>query len=190
MRLSPLTRDQLTPEQRSVLEDIENGPRGNGRKGIGLIGPFGALVRAPAVGSEVQALGAAVRFASKLPENIKEIAICTAGAFYQAKFEFSAHRQLAKNAGVDEQCIEQIRVGKQPELKGDELSSYQIANDLLQNHTLSDKTYSAGVAAFGESGVIELVTTVGYYGLICFTLNSFHIPLEKGMDDPFPENPA
>ena len=61
MRLSPVERDDLDDEQRKVLEAIENGPRGTGRPGIGMIGPFGAWVRAPSVGQSIQAVGEAIR---------------------------------------------------------------------------------------------------------------------------------
>jgi 4-carboxymuconolactone decarboxylase len=42
-------------------------------------------------------------------------------------------------------------------------------------------------AAFGEQGVVEIVTTIGYYSLISLTLNAFEVPLSTQMDDPWPE---
>ena len=97
MRLSPIDRENLSEKQQQVLNAIEQGPRGASRPGIGLIGPFGAWVRAPSVGNAIQAVGEAVRFNGSLPENIKEVVICTVGVFYRSKFEFSAHRALALN---------------------------------------------------------------------------------------------
>ena len=102
MRLSPLDRTDLNAEQQEVLEAIEKGPRGANNPGIGMIGPFGWWVRAPKVGYSIQALGEAIRFGGSLPENIKEVAICAVGAYYRSKFEFAAHRRLAKLAGVNE----------------------------------------------------------------------------------------
>jgi hypothetical protein len=43
------------------------------------------------------------------------------------------------------------------------------------------------VECFSESGAVELVTTIGYYCLICLTLNAFEVPLSKEMEDPWPE---
>ena len=54
MRLVPIERDELNDQQRTVLEAIENGPRAAGRPGIGMIGPFGAWVRAPNIGQAIQ----------------------------------------------------------------------------------------------------------------------------------------
>jgi 4-carboxymuconolactone decarboxylase len=187
MRLSPIDRDNLTPEQNAVLNTIEAGPRGEGRPGIGLIGPFGAWVRAPSIGDPVQALGSAIRFGTSLPENVKEVAICTVGAYYRSRFEFSAHRALAIRAGVAAEHLDQLIAGEEADFSGTELIAHTIASQMLNQHGLLDETYQTGLTAFTEAGMIELVTTIGYYCLISLTLNSFQIPLEPGMTDPFPD---
>jgi 4-carboxymuconolactone decarboxylase len=52
-RFPPLTQDQMTDEQRTVVDAIQSGPRG-----AGLRGPFNALVRSPALCDLVQRVGA------------------------------------------------------------------------------------------------------------------------------------
>ncbi|MFT5209499.1 MAG: 4-carboxymuconolactone decarboxylase [Flavobacterium sp.] len=188
MRLTPIERDQLSPNQQEVLNSIEQGPRGKGGSGIGMIGPFGAWVRSPAVGHSVQALGSAIRFGSSLPKNIMEVAICTVGAHYKSKFEFSTHRRLAIRAGVDESLLDTLGATGTAAFQDREITSHKVALELLENHRITDTTYTEGIAAFTENGMIELVATVGYYCLISLTLNAFEIPLEDGMTDPFPEN--
>jgi 4-carboxymuconolactone decarboxylase len=187
MRLSPIDRDDLNDEQRTVLEAIESGPRGEGRAGIGMIGPFGAWVRAPSVGRAIQGAGEAIRFNTSLPPNIQEVAICTVGVHHQSHFEFSAHRALAIKAGVTERALDQLTAGEHPDFSGDEQLSYSIASQLLNQHRILDDTYAHGLEVFGETAMIELITTVGYYCLISLTLNAFEIPLEPGMKDPFAE---
>jgi 4-carboxymuconolactone decarboxylase len=186
MRLTPVTRGELAPDQQQVLDEIEQGPRANGRPGIGLIGPFGVWVRAPNVGGAIQKVGEAIRFTTSLPGNIQEVAICTVGAFYHSKFEFSTHKALALKVGVSESNLNMLRDGVEPRFEGDELLSYRIAHEMLTEHGISDVTYALGLSRFTETGMIELVATVGYYCLISLTLNSFKIPLEPGMEDPFP----
>ena len=88
MRLTPIERDDLNDEQRMVLEAIERGPRGKGRPGIGMIGPFGAWVRAPSVGQAIQGAGEAIRFNTSLAPNVQEVAICTVGVHHRSQFEF------------------------------------------------------------------------------------------------------
>ena len=191
MRLGEITTEDLTPEQTAVLDAIRGGPRGTSGRGPklrGLAGPYGVWVRAPSVGIEAQALGAAVRFASPLPESVKEAAICTVGAFYRAKFEFAAHRILGLEAGLDAADLEALRVGGTPNFAGDEATAHAVAAELLNGHRISDATYAAAADAFGEAGLVELVTTVGYYCLISHTLNAFEIPLPPDWDDPFPDD--
>ena len=188
MRLSDISRDHLTKAQQEVLDAIEQGPRGNGRPGLGLIGPFGAWVRGPSVGNAVQALGEAIRYHTSLPENVKEVAICTVGVHYRAKFEFAAHKRLAIQAGVREDSLNRLRDGNNPGFSGLELMAWQFASEMLTQHTVSEATYRQATEAMTETGVIELVATVGYYCLISLTLNTFDIPLEDGMEDPFPED--
>ena len=188
MRLSPIDRENLSEKQQQVLNAIEQGPRGASRPGIGLIGPFGAWVRAPSVGNAIQAVGEAVRFNGSLPENIKEVVICTVGVFYRSKFEFSAHRALALKAGVSKAALNQLSVGQDPDFSGNEQIAYTIASQMLNQHSILDDTYKHGLEVFGETAMIELVATVGYYCLISLTLNAFEIPLEEGMTDPFPDD--
>lgn len=186
MRLTPINRDGLAPRQQQVLDDIEQGPRANGRPGIGLTGPFGVWVRAPGVGGVIQKVGEAIRYTTSLPANVQEVAICTVGAFYHSKFEFATHSALAIKAGVSASSLTLLRDGEDPGFEGGELLSYRIARQMLTEHGISDETYGLGLERFTETGMIELVATVGYYCLISLTLNSFKVPLEPGVEDPFP----
>ncbi|MCP5149247.1 MAG: carboxymuconolactone decarboxylase family protein [Ectothiorhodospiraceae bacterium] len=186
-RLSPLTESDLNPEQRAVLDAIANSPRGL----RGLVGPFGVYARVPGVGNAAQALGAAVRFGTTLEENVKEVAICTVGAFHHSKFEFAAHARLAARAGVAEDIVEALREGRTPSFTdARERVAHQVARELLTAHGIADATYAEAVSLLGETRLIELVVTVGYYGLVSLTLNAFRVPLGEGMADPFPDHPV
>lgn len=186
-RLPPLDEAGLTTEQRAVLDAVNAGPRAQSGRRIGLIGPFGVWARAPAVGMAAQALGATIRYRTELPDNVREIAICTVGAHHRAKFEFAAHAPLAIAAGVAQESIDAIRTGNEPELTDTkERLAYRIATELLRQHRLSDSTYDDAMVAFGEAALIELVSVVGYYCMVSLTLNAFEVPLLESMTDPFP----
>jgi 4-carboxymuconolactone decarboxylase len=66
--------------------------------------------------------------------------------------------------------------------------SYRVASQLLGKHRIDDATYAEATDAFGETGLIELVSVIGYYCQISLTLNAFEIPLTASMSDPFPES--
>jgi 4-carboxymuconolactone decarboxylase len=186
-RLDPLDPAELNAEQQALLDAIQSGPRGARHGRIGLAGPFGVWLRSPTIGAAAQAFGAAVRFRTSLPENVKEVAICTVGAFYRARFEFAVHARLAREAGVSEAAIEAIRTGARPPLDdAGEALAHGVADALLREHRLNDDLYRRAQAHFGESGMVELVTIVGYYCQISLTLNAFEVPLPDDADDPFP----
>ncbi|MFP6836612.1 MAG: hypothetical protein VB948_10980 [Pseudomonadales bacterium] len=187
MRLPEISVEDLPADQGAVLEAIRSGPRGGKHGPLGLVGPFGVWVRAPAIGMAIQALGAAARFESPLADNVMEVAICTVGAFYRAKFEFAAHRNLALSAGVSAEQLERLRIGDLPIFHGGEDLAYRVATSLLNQHGIDSDTYAAAQAQFGEQGLIELVSIVGYYGMVSLTLNAFEVPLSADMEDPFPD---
>jgi 4-carboxymuconolactone decarboxylase len=186
-RLSPLDETSMSDAQRALFEALNSGPRA--RQGrIAPVGPFGVWLHSPAIGHAVQSFGAAVRFETSLPERIKEIAICTVGAHYRAKFEFAAHGPMAIRAGVPAAAIEAIRVGNDPALSdAADVASYRIARELLTQHRLHEAAYAGAVQSFGESGLVELVTVIGYYCLVCLTLNAFEVDVTQRMTDPFPD---
>ena len=180
-RLSTLDENNLTPDARAFLDALNSGPRG---KDPSMIGPFGVWAHAPKIGPLHQAFGGAVRFQTTLPEQIKEIAICTVGAHYKAKFEFAAHGPMAIAAGVQAAAVEAIRLGEDPNFADPaDRASHRVARELLLEHRLSDTTFTGAKSRFGEAPLIELVTIIGYY---CMTLNAFDVSLTSRMTDPFP----
>lgn len=70
------------------------------------------------------------------------------------------------------------RKGKRPAtMAADETIVYDFCNELLNNKDVSDATYAAASAHFGETGLIELVGTVGYYSFVSMVLNTDRHPL-------------
>jgi 4-carboxymuconolactone decarboxylase len=187
-RLEPLDIDSLDPEQRALLDAVQSGPRAARHGQLGLTGPFGVWLRSPTVGNAAQAFGAAVRFQTRLPEPVKEVAVCTVGAHYRAKFEFAAHARLALEAGVSEAAVESIRIGEPPALPDPQQAmAYEVATALLREHRLGDDLYRRARERFSESELVELVTLIGYYCQISLTLNAFEVSVPDTMSDPFPD---
>ncbi len=189
MRLKELAVESLNPEQKALHDKIQQGPRGAGRE-IGMIGPFGVWVRAPRIGDAVQQVGAVARFETSLPEAVKEVAICTVGVHFRAKFEFSAHRRLAMRAGVDEAILDAIYEGETPSFTDEgQQVAYEMAHQLLNDKRIGDETYVRASRLFDETALIELVSIMGYYCCVSLTLNAFEVPVPSPMPDPWPELP-
>ena len=94
-RYETLTPERMTPEQRKVVDNVTAGPRGSATRG-----PFMAWLPSPKFADLAQALGAQTRFGSSLPAKHYEIAILMVAQQWRAQFEWYAHAQLAKKAGI------------------------------------------------------------------------------------------
>jgi 4-carboxymuconolactone decarboxylase len=171
---------RLSPDQRKVYDTILAGPRGH------VVGPLRVWLQSAELADRAQALGAFCRFGTSLPPRLSELAILVTGAHWRAAFEWHAHAPMGLKAGLDAAAIEAIRVGQKPNLtKSDEIAVHDFARELLDTRKVSDATYSRAVAALGQTGVVELVGILGYYGLISMTINAFEVPLPEGAPQPF-----
>jgi 4-carboxymuconolactone decarboxylase len=179
-RLPPIPADRLTAEQKTVLDNIQSGPRG-----AGVRGPFNALLRSPQLCDLVQRVGAHVRYGTSLPQKLNELAICMAGRKWTAQYEFYAHRRLGIQAGLKPEILDAIAGGRRPDgMDADEAAVYDFASELLSNGQVSDARYDAVKTKFGERGVMDLVGAVGYYSLVSMVLNVAQVPLPPGEAAP------
>ncbi len=178
-RLAPLDLAKLTPEQRAVADAIMSGPRG------GLRGPFEPWLRSPVLADRAQKLGEYCRFSSSLPKDLSELAILLTGKRYRSQFEFWAHMRLARQAGLPDDIIEAVRLGRAPKFRRDvERAVYDVVTEYFATNRVSDATFKRGIEALGEQGLVDLVGTVGYYSLVAMTLNVFQMELPAGEKVP------
>jgi 4-carboxymuconolactone decarboxylase len=176
-RFRPLTASELTPGQQAMVDSILAGPRN------GLGGPFNTMLRSPEMGDLAQKLGAYARFDSVLPANLRELAIIMTARFWAAEFEWYAHKRAALAAGVDPGAVDAIAAGRVPEtLQADEVVVYRFLDELLETRRVSDAAFAEAVDLLGERGVVDLVGTSGYYGIVAMLLNVDRYPLPEGVE--------
>ncbi len=196
-RLEPLRREACDTEQAALWDAIVGGPRARSHgTGVplvgpdgGLIGPFDPLLRAPALGTRVQELGAVARFGLSIPPAEAELAICVVAATWQAKFEWYAHARFAADAGVADDVLEDVRLRRRPTTLSERAA---LVHDLAvavvgDAHRVPNELYARAIDVLGERATVEVVTLVGYYCMISAILNTFEVPLPEGAADPFPE---
>lgn len=193
MRIEVLEPDRLTEEQRDLYERILGGDRAQGQGRLrlvdargGLIGPFNSWLLSPEIGGRISQLGEALRFRSSLPNHLLEIAILVTARQWRARFEWWAHARLARRAGVEPAIIDAIRSDREPDFEdSDQRVIYDFSRQLLGERQVSDELYEEARERLGERGIVDLVSLLGYYGLISMTLNVFQVPLPEGEEDPF-----
>jgi 4-carboxymuconolactone decarboxylase len=174
-RFKPLKWDEMTPEQKMMMEHLVSGER----RGAG--GPFNVLLRSPEMGDLAQQFGASMRFHSSLPKKLNEMAIIITARHWTAQYEWNAHRTAAAQAGLKESIIQEIAAGKRPAgMDADETILYNFATELLNTKQVSDPVFKSTKDKFGERGVVDLISVMGYYQLVSMLLNVDRYPLPAG----------
>lgn len=174
-RFKPLTYEQMTPQQKALIDHVLASPRGS------TDGPFNIMLRSPEMGDLAQQYGAYMRFHSSLPNKLNEFAILITARSWNAQFEWYAHHQYALKAGLSPAIIEAVAEGKRPSgMQPDEEAIYNFCTELLNTKQVSDATFAAVKDKFGERGVVDLVGVMGYYHLVSALLNVDRYPLPNG----------
>ena len=174
-RFQPLTYDTLTAEQKAMVEHLFAGERG------GMNGPFNVTLRSPEMGDLAQKLGAQLRFHSSMPNRLNEMAILMTARFWNAQYEWSAHKKNALTAGLNPSVVEAIATGKRPSsMQPDEEAVYNFGDELLRTREVSDAAFKAAIDRFGERGVVDLTGVMGYYCFVSMMLNIDRYPLPAG----------
>lgn len=192
-RLPRLTPDQLDESQQSVYEAMVRGPRGHAAAEFPLVnddgslaGPFNALVMAGDLGAAIQNVGEAIRFHGTLPPQSRELAILLVARSWRCDFEWYAHEPIGRRSGLSDHIIESVHAGEPPELDDPKTNAvHEVTIELLSTKELSDSTFEAGRAALGDRQFVELVSLVGYYGLLAGILNAFEVGLPESVASPF-----
>ena len=178
-RLPLPATEAMTPQQREAAQALIAGPR------KGVYGPFLPLLRSPVLLDRIAKTGEYLRFESVLDARIRELATCAVARHVSNQFEWTMHAPLALKAGVAKATIEALRVGARPkDLPPDEEAALDFTRELLQTHGVSDPAYAAALQAFGEQGVVELATLVGYFAMVSWLMNVARTPAQASATGP------
>jgi len=180
MRLAMLSYEQLSPEQKTVWDEIVAGPRKK------MHGPFFIWLHSPELLSRGEKLGLYARFQSSLPQRLSELCILIMASHWTAAGEWIDHAPIACSLGVDPEALETLRKGLPVKFKqADEAVVYEFAQELLTTHEVSDGTYAKAKAILGERGVLDVVAVFGYYSFICMSMKAFAMKPDGGEKNPF-----
>jgi 4-carboxymuconolactone decarboxylase len=176
-RLGRISTEHLTPEQRKAIETYTTT-----RKEPDISGPWIPLLRSPEVLVRTQALGEYLRYRSVFPPPLSELIILVTARHWSQAYEWGLHCPIAIRAGVDPGTAEAIGAGRRPERMSEEQEIlYDFCTELLHDKCVSDPTYARALARFGDTGVIEAASIVGYYAMLAAILNTARTPAEPGM---------
>jgi 4-carboxymuconolactone decarboxylase len=171
-RLPPIPPERWTEAQREQAEAMIAGPRG------AVVAPFVPLLRSPELAGHVQRVGAYLRYRSAIGVRLTELAILVTARHHGQPVEWAIHAPIARREGLAQDLIDAIGRGERPASMGDdEALVHDACVELLGAHgRLSDATWARAVARLGQQGVVDLVATCGYYGLLALVMNAARTP--------------
>jgi len=185
-RLPMLAAEAMNDAQRAVAQALVDGPR------KGIFGPFLPLLRSPDLLERVAKLGETLRFGSGLDARVRELVTCATARHQGNQFEWLMHAPLAVHAGVSADSVESLRLGARPRgLQAEEEIALDFTHELLRTHGVSDPTYTAALTTFGEAGVVELTTLIGYFTMVNWVMNVARTPaMASARGEPLQAFPA
>lgn len=181
-RLPPLSAAEMTAEQQSAVAEIRAGPRGE------VVGPFVPLLRSPELMSRLQRTGEYLRFHSGVEQRLIEMCILLVARHWNQQFEWSFHRPLALQEGLDSEIVEAIAHGRRPnDFDGHAAAVYDVVDELQRTRDVSRPTFDRAVRAVGEAGLVDLVGAVGYYTTLAMVMNTSRTPVPEGASPQLPD---
>jgi 4-carboxymuconolactone decarboxylase len=163
----PAIREQ-TGLQEQVAHEIASGPRGR----VG--GPFAVLLHAPLLASQVQKLGAYLRFETSIPADLRELAILVAAAHWKCGYEWNAHAATVRSQSLlPGGVIESLARGGPPDgLTQEQAVVHRFCVGMHRDGTAGDAAFAAATRLLGHAGVLDLIALCGYFALLAMVLNA------------------
>lgn len=160
------------PAQQEAAEELINGPR------RGVYGPFRPLLHRPSLLRTVAKVGETLRFEGALDAALREWTICVVARELSNVFEWDMHHPLAEAAGVPASALAALDAGEPspPELRTDLGLARKVAGELISLHRLRDETWTDALEVLGEPALVELITLVGYFAMVCWLMNVARTP--------------
>lgn len=181
-RLGPIPFEQLSASQRVAAQAVIDGPRG------ALYGPFVPLIRSPELMDSAQRMGAYLRYRSAIGARLSELAILVTARQWSQQVEWAIHAPEAARCGIKAGIIDAIAARRRPEgMAADEALVHDFCIELHQSRRVSDATYAAALARFGEQGVVDLIGVNGYYTFLSMVMNGAQTAVPASVAAPLPD---
>lgn len=164
---------ELSTAQQAAVERIVAGPRG------ALVGPFVPLLRAPELMTRLQLVGEHLRFESAVPAALRELTILLVARIWDQDFEWGHHVRIAREAGLDDSVIEAIAHHGSPTGPPPVPAVWRFVDELNRTGTVEDATFAAVLDVLGDTALVEVVVTVGYYTTLAMTMNAARTPVPE-----------
>ncbi|MEE3849043.1 carboxymuconolactone decarboxylase family protein [Gordonia sp. LSe1-13] len=183
-RIPPAARAEWSTEMQAFVDGFRSSvkstaPEEERQAGDNLLG---TLARYPGLAMAFLSFNKHLLAGSALSARQRELLILRVAHRRRAKYEWAQHVILAGRAGLTADEID--RVARDPsaaEWSATDRALVSAVDELLDDATIGDETWSTLDEVFDEQQLMDVVFTVGCYSMLAMALTSFGIEPEPGL---------
>jgi 4-carboxymuconolactone decarboxylase len=165
----------FTADERALYQTVTSGPHNP-------TGPTAIWSRSPRLAQAALDFGDYIRFESVLEPRLRELAILATAVAWNCENEWIAHAPLARKEGLPDDVIDSVRTGQFASSDPEVRAVHAVVVSLHQDRDIPDDVYRVAADLLGDRGIIELISTVGFYTMIAMLLNGTRAPLTRRED--------
>ena len=162
-RFPAASRDSVPQEQVAAFDAIVSS-RNNV---VPEMGPVAVQLHVPEIAQRGEVLRDYLRAGgSTLSDNVAELAMLTTARELDCQFIWHAHAAAGRRAGLSDALVDSLRDKQDlPELSSAESAVINYGREFFRTRRVSQATFDAARAEFGDRGLIELTNLMGYYSV-------------------------
>jgi 4-carboxymuconolactone decarboxylase len=183
-RLPLPDRDALSQEGRRIYDSLAD-PNGGTLRG--LRGPGGIQLHSEELARRSRPVNQYLRNEAGLGPRLRELAILATARELDSQFEWAAHEEEARRAGVPAEVLETIRHRRPLDsIDPDDAVVIALAREIFTARKVASGTFARALALFGSKKLVELVALMGNYAATAALLTAFDMQLDPGQEPPLP----
>ncbi|MGY1730100.1 carboxymuconolactone decarboxylase family protein [Geodermatophilus sp. SYSU D01045] len=141
------------------------------------------LLHSPPVAEGWNALLGALRGATTLPADLRELVVLRIAVLAGAEFEWAAHEPIARRAGLTDLHLRVLRADDataEPVWTPAQAAVLAFTDASARAVTVPDPVFAAVRAHLDDRGVVELTALVGGYAMVARFLVALQVPPPDG----------
>jgi len=140
---------------------------------------FRMLAHSPPVLSGFVKLGGALLQDCTLDPRLRELAIVRVGLLAGASYEVDKHTAIARAVGLSDAELRALQPGESPHALSDAARAVmELTDELFGGVRAGDAVLTRVRQHLDDRQLVELVVTIGYYGLVCRVLETLGVDQE------------
>ncbi len=183
-RIPTASRESVPQDQLAAFDELVS-QRGS----VPDIGPIAIMINVPELTKRAEHLRAYIRGdESSLPANVRELGMILTAREMDCQFIWNAHAAFARNAGLSDELVDNLRDKKDlTNLSAEESAVVDYGREFFRTHKVSQSSFDAALSQFGVRGLVELTNLMGYYSSLAFNINAFDVSLPADITEtPLP----